>query len=506
MIMLFTITSLVLLMKNWVSKYAWFFTLLIISLNLCLFGVVLYIGKLVNYRYPESVIFTYDYKLFLFLSKLKIDFFSIKRIINLGSGLFLFVFMSFISEFVEVYYKKWDAKWLLKLVSRFILPVCYIVFYDPNTQYFFYNIIYRDYSSAFSTAARFFVISVDCLNYLWIILYLTLPFYKLYKLYCQTTISIKKRQILALSVCLAILCTFYSAMFVFGAFKTPYILSLQYNLLGLNIASIPSYYYDALPIAVLFITQLMLFIIIKNKSLVTSGYFQKIIIERNAKELQKDVRSIFHSFKNVIFTINVLATQAISEHGTQEQIETLKKIENLSGTSLRGITTMLNSFKNIKMEPKNQKVVSSIENALKSVNIPENITVVKKYMDYNASAWIDQYNLSECLVNIIQNSIDSIQYSGRENGQIDIELQAEHEWVIIKITDNGIGIPKNEIGKIFKPFYSTKSRNSNWGIGLSYVYRIIKAHKGFIHVQSDGKSYTTFTIMLLRSKGGDDNE
>ena len=102
------------------------------------------------------------------------------------------------------------------------------------------------------------------------------------------------------------------------------------------------------------------------------------------------------------------------------------------------------------------------------------------------------------LANILINAVEAICNADREDGVIQIEISAEYEWAIIKITDNGTGIEKKDINNIFQPFHTTKSRQKNWGVGLSYAYRVARAHFGYISVDSVKNEHTTFQILLLR--------
>jgi signal transduction histidine kinase len=79
---------------------------------------------------------------------------------------------------------------------------------------------------------------------------------------------------------------------------------------------------------------------------------------------------------------------------------------------------------------------------------------------------------------------------------------SESRQVTIVFIDNGTGIKKSEIKQVFKPFYTTKSRQKNWGAGLSYVMNIVRAHLGLVNVYSRYGEYTRFEIILNIVRGG----
>ena len=70
------------------------------------------------------------------------------------------------------------------------------------------------------------------------------------------------------------------------------------------------------------------------------------------------------------------------------------------------------------------------------------------------------------------------------------------EHVFICFEDNGIGMNSKTKKSMFKPFYSTKSFVQNWGIGLSYVEKIVKMHSGNISIKSAKNKGTSFYVLL----------
>jgi signal transduction histidine kinase len=95
-------------------------------------------------------------------------------------------------------------------------------------------------------------------------------------------------------------------------------------------------------------------------------------------------------------------------------------------------------------------------------------------------------------VNLILNAIQAIE----ADGIIIITTEEKNNHIRIEITDNGEGIPPENIQNIFNPFFTTREIGSGVGLGLSLAYRIIESHNGNIDVQSELEHGTTFTIRL----------
>ena len=69
-------------------------------------------------------------------------------------------------------------------------------------------------------------------------------------------------------------------------------------------------------------------------------------------------------------------------------------------------------------------------------------------------------------------------------------------YVEVCVKDNGNGIPKTLIDKIFQPFFTTKPTGEGTGLGLSLSYDIVKAHNGELSVETEDGTGTTFKMML----------
>jgi len=106
--------------------------------------------------------------------------------------------------------------------------------------------------------------------------------------------------------------------------------------------------------------------------------------------------------------------------------------------------------------------------------------------------------LVQVFINLFQNSIDAIHMriaeSGGEKGRIDVVLEpAGDGWQAI-VRDNGIGIPAENLQKIFDPFFTSKDVGKGMGLGLSITHQILQNHKAVVDVDSRPHEYTRFSI------------
>lgn len=101
-------------------------------------------------------------------------------------------------------------------------------------------------------------------------------------------------------------------------------------------------------------------------------------------------------------------------------------------------------------------------------------------------------------LNLMLNAIESIDVETAANGKgrIRIITQREGDQIVVKIIDNGRGIPKERVGRIFEPFFTTKPHGRGTGLGLSVCRRIVEQHNGAINVESQIGVGTEFKVLL----------
>ncbi len=142
----------------------------------------------------------------------------------------------------------------------------------------------------------------------------------------------------------------------------------------------------------------------------------------------------------------------------------------------------------------------SLENIALELKLAKDLPLVHAAFD----------QIQQVLINIILNATQAMPDGGKLTIATSIARNVKinetfKNTIKIDITDTGVGIPKENLSKLFTPFFTTKEKGKGVGLGLSVVHGIIERHKGKIEVVSELNKGTTFTIYLETINGKEDN-
>ena len=115
-----------------------------------------------------------------------------------------------------------------------------------------------------------------------------------------------------------------------------------------------------------------------------------------------------------------------------------------------------------------------------------------EYPDANFTAMVD----SEAVTKLISNLLTNASKYTKDEVILSCVVQPEQHTFVIRVTDNGIGISKEDQKKIFKPFYQAMDNKPGTGIGLSIVKSIVESHNGCIEVESEVNKGSSFIVTL----------
>ena len=141
-----------------------------------------------------------------------------------------------------------------------------------------------------------------------------------------------------------------------------------------------------------------------------------------------------------------------------------------------------------------------LEHSVSSVIMPGNIVKTLDSQIKNPKASVDYDQLAQVFTNLLKNAVEAMPPEG---GRIQIRALDSTDEITVYIIDTGSGISKENMGKLFTPFFTTKAIGKGTGLGLPIIYGIVKMHKGSITVKSNadpekGPTGTTFTITIPR--------
>jgi two-component system cell cycle sensor histidine kinase/response regulator CckA len=221
---------------------------------------------------------------------------------------------------------------------------------------------------------------------------------------------------------------------------------------------------------------------------------------------------IAHDFNNVLTAIigyaDLLLDQFEEGDPRRADVEEIRQSANRAATLTRQLLAF--SRRQI-MLPRTidlHEVAKGIENMLgRLVSSDVIIEIASEVGLWPVRA--DPGQVEQVLMNLAANARDAMPAGGRltietSNVRIDTEDSRERpglkpgDYVCLRVTDTGGGIPPDALAHIFEPFYTTKGLGKGTGLGLATVYGIVKQMRGGIYVESTGPSGTRFAVFLPR--------
>lgn len=219
-------------------------------------------------------------------------------------------------------------------------------------------------------------------------------------------------------------------------------------------------------------------------------------------------KRVAHEIKSPLSTVLLSAQRLqMAYQDSDARFQDKEKYFNLIIEEIKNVREIVNNFQRfaniepLHLVPRNVKeVILKLLDKIKN-RIPSGIAVEKDFGDEDLTAQIDEREFHEALANLFNNSFTAMKGEGiltittMDATQMPKIVDGKpRPSVIIEISDNGVGIPADDLPKIYQPDYTTFQGGT--GLGLAIVQRVINDHNGFIEVQSTPKVGTTFRIYL----------
>ncbi len=224
---------------------------------------------------------------------------------------------------------------------------------------------------------------------------------------------------------------------------------------------------------------------------------------------------VAHDFNNLLTAMIGFSDLLLARHGPDDpSFSDIQQIKQNANRATNLVRQLLAFSRQQELEP----VVLEITEALADLSnllgrlIGENIELE---MSHERNIWllrVDRGQFDQVIINLAVNARDAMPGGGSmfirtANTSVTQSVQRGHdvmkvgEYVLIEVADTGTGIAKEDLSRIFEPFFSTKEVGAGTGLGLSTVYGIVHQTGGYIFVDSAPGEGTTFSIYLPRYEG-----
>jgi signal transduction histidine kinase len=233
---------------------------------------------------------------------------------------------------------------------------------------------------------------------------------------------------------------------------------------------------------------------------------EQLIQAEKLTSLGQMAASIAHEINNPLAGVLVY-TQLLSKKVAgdtlkeEEALDYLSKMESEVSRCSRIIRNLLDFARQSEPMLRLVDINQVIEQVLSMVGHQaqlQNVEVVKEFSPSLPKVMADFDQLQQIFTNLILNAIQAMP----DGGRLTIRSSAVDGEVRIDVQDTGCGISKEDMGKLFTPFFTTKAKGKGVGLGLAVAHGIIERHKGRIKVQSEVGKGTTFSVYL----GGHNDE
>jgi len=227
---------------------------------------------------------------------------------------------------------------------------------------------------------------------------------------------------------------------------------------------------------------------------------------------------IAHDFNNLLFAI--LANSGLAQGftlGSPEVAEHLAEIEAAAQRAADLTKQLLAFSRRQPLRPVPVDLNDCVRGLMKMLRrlLPESISIDLIPGHNLPSVGADPGQLEQVIVNLCVNARDAMERGGRltletENVLINARYCESHPWakpgryVLLSVTDTGIGMTAEVRERAFEPFFTTKAHHGT-GLGLSTVYGIVQQHEGMVHLLSEPGAGTTFKVYLPVHAGQAEN-
>lgn len=480
-VVLFTILFAV-YMKRDKGGYVFFSALLSTAfMTLC---TAVYIAKTGVYIYVTSA----DFVIYNMIYGIPISFFTLGRLHNIGAAVYMASALAIYRGACQLEKRKSAEAVLLILV--------FLIINDPV-------VTWRMFSRAATDSTGIFTRNFEMIRMWFDIGTIALFFFgleiKLIVSAHKSALYFKKRRQYCISLSLSALSA-YLCFMLFRSMRSKLSFGIL-NMINFPDQSVYSASHILMPFLYIACAVVVLAVMAIIRPFGDIGENRKQSMHGN-KLINNNLASMMHAYKNAFCSIENITELLIEsrKNGNDDEFdECVGMIKKISGEQIENLARVNSIAKRGYLKMKKIDVSACVKNALKKSCAEERVKVY--VTDELTSPYIvgAEDFLTEAFYNIIDNAADATavkKYEYPEKPELWIGMHSEENYCIVKIRDNGVGIPRGEYKNLFKMFYSTKKNTRNSGIGLCSANYTIQQHDGYIHVESKKDKFTEFSVFL----------
>ena len=208
-------------------------------------------------------------------------------------------------------------------------------------------------------------------------------------------------------------------------------------------------------------------------------------------------RQIAHEIKNPLTPIRLTAERLLHKYrqGDPRLGTTLEEGVEVIVREVSSLKSMVDEFSRFARMPRPQPRQIDLQEMMAEIlrlyrDLKPGVDVEGRIEPTAANVRFDPEQLKSVLINLLDNAVEATDAPGK----ITLSTAQQNGNVLLHVADTGHGIPAEDLGKLFLPYYSTKGRGS--GLGLAIVHRIITDHNAMIHVAKNQPQGVVFTLEI----------
>jgi signal transduction histidine kinase len=199
-----------------------------------------------------------------------------------------------------------------------------------------------------------------------------------------------------------------------------------------------------------------------------------------------ELRNPLGVMNNAVYFLQTVMTDTADDTVT----EYLNIIKQEINSSQQIIDDLLGFARTKTPQPRPIGILELIDGSLAKCTVPENISVEIDIPESIPTVNIDPFQIRQAFQNLITNAVQAMP----EGGRLNIDAHLIQDSIEVSIKDTGVGIPPENLTKIFQPLFTTKTKGI--GLGLVVCKNLVEANKGSIRVESEEGRGTVFVVVV----------